>query len=88
MEENQDYIPPQPHKSFRVTLELTRSAKRLDVVLLEALRNQKENLNLFNITRTTYKQLFLDGRVVIKGQRAKVSSSVAKGITYVDILGY
>ncbi|WP_413294747.1 hypothetical protein ACLSU7_06500 [Bdellovibrio sp. HCB185ZH] len=90
MEEYQgvNHVPPRPPKSFRVTIELHKSAKRLDVVLLNALRNQKENLNLFNITRTTFKQLFLDGRIVIKGQRAKVSSSVAKGITYVDILGY
>ncbi|MBO9668123.1 MAG: hypothetical protein J7501_15080 [Bdellovibrio sp.] len=84
----ENHIPPRPPKSFRVTLELYRSEKRLDVVLLAALRNQKENLNLFNITRTTFKQLFLDGRILIKGQRAKVSSGVAKGTTYVDILGY
>lgn len=84
----ENHIPPQPPKSFRIVLDLSRSEKRLDTVLLNALRSQKENINLSNITRTTFKQLFLDGKILIKGQRAKVSSAVNKGVTYVDILGY
>lgn len=79
-------IPVQPPKSFRVTLELFRAEKRLDNVLLNALRSQNENLNLREITRTTFKELFNSGKIVIKGQRARPSSAVAKGITYVDIL--
>lgn len=84
----ENHTPPRPPKSFRVVLDLVRTEKRLDTVLLAALKAQKENINLANITRTTFKQLFLDGKIQIKGQRAKVSSSVNKGITYVDILGY
>ncbi|MNS87481.1 hypothetical protein D3C72_1214280 [compost metagenome] len=84
----ENHIPPRPPKSFRVTLDLYKSAKRLDNVLLQALRDQNENINLKHITRMTFKNLFTDGKILIKGQRARVSSAVAKGITYVDILGY
>ncbi len=84
----QEFIPPQPPKSFRVTLELNRSQKRLDNVLLAALKAQNENLDLREITRTKFKELFTTGKILIKGQRATPSSAVAKGITYVDILGY
>lgn len=84
----QEFIPPQPPKSFRVTLELNRSQKRLDNVLLAALKAQNDNLDLREITRTKFKELFNSGKILIKGQRATPSSAVAKGITYVDILGY
>lgn len=84
----QDFIPSQPPKSFRVTLELNKSVKRLDSVLLAALHEQKENINLRNITRSKFKELFNTGKILIKGQRATPSSAVAKGTTYVDILGY
>lgn len=84
----EDFIPPQPPKSFRVTLELNRSEKRLDNVLLAAIKAQNENLDLREVTRTKFKELFNTGKILIKGQRATPSSSVAKGITYVDILGY
>ncbi|ASD63017.1 hypothetical protein [Bdellovibrio bacteriovorus] len=84
----QDFIPPQPPKSFRIVLELFKSAKRLDGVLLTAIKNQNEDLNLREISRTQYKELFNSGKILIKGQRATPSSSVAKGITYVDILGF
>ncbi|NUN06988.1 MAG: hypothetical protein HUU57_14650 [Bdellovibrio sp.] len=84
----QDFIPPQPAKSFRIVLELNRSEKRLDTVLLAAIKAQNEDLNLREITRTKYKELFNSGKILIKGQKATPSSSVAKGITYVDILGY
>ena len=86
--ENSNYIPPKPPKSFRVTLELNRSESRLDNVLLNALRSQKENLNLFNISRNQLKELFNDGKIQIKGQSARPSSSLAKGTTYIDILGF
>lgn len=84
----QDFIPPQPAKSFRIVLELNRSEKRLDTVLLAAIKAQNEDLNLREITRTKYKELFNSGKILIKGQKATPSSSVAKGITYVDILGF
>ena len=83
-----DYIPPVPPKSARIVLELNRSENRLDSVLLAAIKQQNGNLNLREITRTKYKELFKTGQILIKGQRATPSSSVAKGITYVDILGY
>lgn len=82
----QDHIPPQIKNSFRVVLELNRAEKRLDTVLLLALRAQNENIDLKNISRTDFKDLFKSGKVFIKGQKAKTSSAVAKGLTYVDIL--
>ncbi|MFN3697643.1 MAG: hypothetical protein ACK4VO_09410 [Pseudobdellovibrio sp.] len=84
----QNQVPVQPPKSFRITLELNSRISRMDNTLLNALKEQKENLNLKNISRQGLKNLFIDGRVQIKGQRAKPSSALAKGTTYVDILGY
>lgn len=84
----QDFVPPKPPKSFRVVIELFKSAKRLDNVLLAALKAQNENLDLREITRTKFKDLFTSGRIQIKGQKAGPSSAIAKGVTYVDILGY
>ena len=81
-------IPPQPPKSFRIVLELNRSESRLDNILLQAIRAQNENLDLREVSRTTYKELFNTGKILIKGQRTRPSSSVAAGTTYVDILGY
>jgi hypothetical protein len=78
--------PPQPQGSFRVTLELTSSKPRIDQVLLEELRKQKENLALANISRTEFKELFNLKKIRIKGQPARASSSLAKGVTYVDIM--
>ena len=83
-----DNIPPRPPNSFRITLELYRAEKRLDNVLLQAIKAQNDNLNLREISRTTYKELFKTGKIQIKGQAARPSSAVAKGITYVDILGF
>jgi hypothetical protein len=83
-----DHIPPQPAHSFRITLELTRAEKRLDAVLLQAIKAQNENLDLREISRTQFKELFNSGKIQIKGQNARPSSAVAKGITYVDILGF
>lgn len=84
----EEFIPPQPPKSFRIVLELNRAEKRLDNVLLAAIKAQNENLDLREVTRTKFKELFTTGKILIKGQRATPSSAVAKGITYVDILGY
>jgi ribosomal 50S subunit-recycling heat shock protein len=83
-----DNIPPQVKGAYRVTLELNSSQKRLDTVLLQALRDQSENINLKHISRMVFKDLFKEGKILIKGQRAKTSSAVAKGTTYVDIIGY
>lgn len=81
-------IPPRPDNSFRIVLTLTTRASRMDNVLLPALKAQKENLDLKNISRAALKELFLSGRIQIKGQRAKPSSALAVGVTYVDILGF
>lgn len=84
----QDHIPPQAKNSFRIVLELNRAEKRLDGVLLQALRDQNENINLKNISRVAFKELFKNSKVLIKGQNARTSSALAKGTTYVDILGF
>lgn len=81
-------IPPKPANAFRITLELFRAEKRLDSVLLQAIKKQNENLDLREISRTQFKELFNSGKIQIKGQNARPSSAVAKGITYVDILGF
>lgn len=82
----QDTTPVQPANSFRVTLELNSSVSRMDTTLLNALKNQTENFEMRNISRQGLKNLFLAGKIQIKGQRAKPSSGLAKGTTYVDIL--
>jgi hypothetical protein len=83
-----DNVPAQPANSFRITLTLNQKLPRIDTVLLEAIRNQEDNLELKRISRTTYKALFNDKKILIKGQAAKPSSALAAGTTYVDILGY
>jgi hypothetical protein len=82
------YVPPRPEKSFRIVLNLNYRADRMDNVLMEALKNQSENPSLKIISRGALKELFTKGKIEIKGQRAKSNSAIAKGITYVDILGY
>ena len=86
MDEKKDFTPPQPKNSFRVVITMNRSGERLDAMLLQKLREQKENLTLFNISRMAYKELFASGKITIKGQKAKPSSTLAKGDTYIDIL--
>ena len=81
-------IPEQPANSFRITLNLVSAESRMDNVLLEALRTQDENEKLKHISRTALKDLFNESKIFIKGQRAKSSSALAKGITYVDIIGF
>lgn len=83
-----DHIPPRPKNSFRIVLNLDYPESRIDNVLLEALRNQDENLTLKHISRGALKDLFSNSKIMIKGQRAKSSSALAKGTTYVDILGF
>lgn len=83
-----DNIPPQPSKSARIVLVLNRSEKRLDNVLLKAFREQNDYPKLKEISRAGFKELFNSGKVLIKGQRAKPSSALASGTTYVDILGF
>ena len=79
-------IPEQPANSFRITLNLDFPESRMDNVLLNALREQDENLTLKHISRGALKELFNEKKIMIKGQRAKSNSSLAKGTTYVDIL--
>lgn len=81
-------IPPRPAKSHRVVLNLNFREARMDNVLLQALRDQDENQSLKVISRGALKDLFTNGKIQIKGQRAKSSSALAKGVTYVDILGF
>lgn len=77
----------QPKNSFRITLELT-SKQRIDTALLTQLREQTRNTELKSISRTVYKELFKKKRIILKGQSAVPSSTLAKGTTIVDILGY
>lgn len=79
-------IPEQPANSFRIALNLDYPESRMDNVLLNALREQDENMTLKNISRTALKDLFNQKKIMIKGQRAKSNSALAKGTTYVDIL--
>jgi hypothetical protein len=80
--------PPRPAKSFRIVLNLNFRESRMDNVLLKALHEQNENPSLKIISRGALKDLFTKSKIEIKGQRAKSSSAINKGITYVDILGY
>ncbi len=81
-------IPTQPANSYRMTLNLDHPESRMDNVLLNALREQEDNLTLKNLSRGALKDLFNEKKIMIKGQRAKSSSALAKGTTYVDILGF
>ena len=83
-----EFVPPKPPNSARIVLELNRSESRLDSVLLAAIKAQNDNLTLREISRTQYKDLFKNGKIMIKGQRATPASGLAKGVTYVDILGF
>jgi len=74
--------------SFRIAINLEHAEPRIDNILLNALREQNENDELKAMSRTLLKDLFATKKIMIKGQRAKSSSALAKGTTYVDILGY
>lgn len=82
------HIPARPAKSARIILNLNYPESRMDNILLAACREQEDNANLKIISRGALKNLFNEGKVMIKGQRAKSSSALAKGTTYVDILGF
>ena len=79
-------IPPVVPNAFRVVINLDYAQDRMDKVLLENLRLQNENETLKNISRGALKEMFNQGKIMIKGQRAKSSSALAKGITYVDVI--
>jgi hypothetical protein len=81
-------IPPLPKNAFRVVLELSERRSRLDAVLLQVIRDQDRNDELKRISRSAFKKLFNEKKILIKGQSATPSSALAKGTTYVDILGY
>ena len=83
-----DNVPPLVPKAFRIVLTLNAPQSRMDNVLLQALRDQDENPTLKVISRGALKELFTEKKILIKGQRAKSNSSLAKGVTYVDILGF
>lgn len=78
--------PEQPANSFRITLKLEASEPRLDKVLMEALKAQEENETLSSISKAALKKLFLEKKVLIKGQTAKATSAINSGTTFVDIL--
>ena len=80
--------PAKPPNSFRVTLTLSSGSPRLDQPLLEALRAQNDNPTLKALTRSGFKALFKERRILIKGQSANPSSGLAQGTTVVDILGF
>jgi hypothetical protein len=81
-------IPNIPKNAFRVILTVTSTKPRIDQVLIEELRKQSISLPLKTISRTEFKELFKKKRIRIKGQACVPSSSLAKGTTYVDILGF
>ena len=81
-------IPEIVPNAVRIALDLSYAHSRMDNVLLTALREQNDNEALKVISRTALKDLFNDKKIMIKGQRAKSNSSLAQGITYVDILGF
>lgn len=79
-------IPSKPENSFRVTLELESPEPRLDIVLMDALKSQNENEMLNQISKAHLKKLFIQKKVLIKGQNAKAKSPINIGTTYIDIL--
>lgn len=80
--------PEQPAGSFRVELTLNYKQPRLDTLLLEAIRAQEQNQKLKRVSRSAFKALFNEKKILIKGQAAKPSSALAAGTTFVDILGF
>lgn len=77
-----------PHNAFRMTLELATPRSRIDQILREELKKQSRNVELRDISRTAFKELFKKRRIQIKGQSAIPSSSIAQGTTHIDILGF
>jgi len=81
-------VPPRPRNSFRIELVLKYPERRLDNVLLAAMRAQTRSLEIKTLSRAKLKLLFDAKRVRIKGQAATPSSSLAVGTTYVDLIGF
>ena len=81
-------VEDEPSIAELIAINLTHAEPRMDNVLLNALREQNENEALKAMSRTLLKDLFAEKKIMIKGQRAKSSSALATGTTYVDILGY
>jgi hypothetical protein len=79
-------IPEQPENSFRIKLELDAPQERLDYALMDALKAQDENEDMKQMSKTLLKKLFVEKKILIKGQSAKPKSKVNSGETYVDIL--
>jgi hypothetical protein len=86
MSTEEQNVPPSVPGAFRVKLVMNSRQPRLDVHLLEALRGQEENPELKRISRTQFKRLFDEKKILIKGQPAKPSSSLNTGTTYVDVV--
>ena len=80
-------IPEIPKNSFRIVLELDHREPRLDSVLMKAFRSQGQNLKLQALTRSEFKALFKEKRILIKNQPATATSAISAGTTYVDVLG-
>jgi|GEM_PF-901652 len=72
--------------AFRVALKINSRQKRMDVHLLEALRGQEDWEALKRISRTQFKKLFDEKKILIKGQPAKPNSALNSGTTYVDLI--
>ena len=85
MTDDQNLPPPVPG-AFRVKLVMNSRQPRLDVHLLEALRAQDDHPELKRISRTQFKRLFDEKKILIKGQPAKPSSSLNTGTTWVDVV--
>ena len=89
MSETHPYpIFPQPPHSFRLEINLETGGHRIDSVLLERLKEQDRCVALKNISRSALKKLFKDRKIQIKGQSAVPSSTLAAGVTFVDVLGF
>ena len=81
-------IPQEQLGAYRIRLELKTPRPRLDQVLLEEIRKVQDNINLKTLSRSSLKELFKKKRIRIKGQAATPASSLAAGVTFIDILGY
>lgn len=78
--------PPLMKGAVRLKLVMNSRQPRLDVHLLEALRALEDNDSLKRISRTQFKKLFDEKKILIKGQPAKPSSSLNTGATFVDVI--
>ncbi|MGZ3653048.1 MAG: hypothetical protein ACXVB9_21355 [Bdellovibrionota bacterium] len=85
-ENSEANLPAPVPGAVRIKLVMNSRQPRLDVHLLEALRAQEENAELKRISRTQFKKLFDEKKILIKGQPAKPSSSLNAGTTWVDVM--